>query len=415
MLIEPLPVLLRRPRTKRRLLLSSGVWSVLLGGGLLGCSGDTTGYATNPHPLPPTQVFWALQLNQHAINMALVAPSDTIRLTATPLNAEGTPLANVGRVTYSASDSNVTVDATGLVKANYPTPQTHVTASLTVGGVTLTDSALIQVTPTAFPAPLATFSIQPTPGGIGSNYRISVSIGNLFTDNQLTYCGKHCLPVSATIATGNPATDTICNINACPLLVYYSSSNVQAGAIDPYAGTGLNAVFVADTLTFFADTWAYGVFKRDSIPYSITYYQDNFLYLNLQPTIAKTGDSKPVIYPTNDTIGLGQQVYMTTLTMPAYLLDKHGNIQVTLDDTVGVSMQIDSSDNNGSYTTHITPINFCFTTACNKDSATHVIDVLLSFGQAGVYHLNTLPIPGPSTTIVVSVGPCLHGKEPTCQ
>ena len=48
-----------------------------VGGLLLGCSGS--GDTTDPVSLSPTQLFWAVQLDKHAVNLALTPP----RLTAT--------------------------------------------------------------------------------------------------------------------------------------------------------------------------------------------------------------------------------------------------------------------------------------------------------------------------------------------
>ena len=100
-----------------------------VGGLLLGCSGS--GDTTDPVSLSPTQAFWAVQLDKHAVNLALTPPYDTVRLTAHILNAAGSPLAGVtGQVHYSFPDSSVTVDSTGLLHAHYVTNATYVDASV---------------------------------------------------------------------------------------------------------------------------------------------------------------------------------------------------------------------------------------------------------------------------------------------
>ena len=90
-------------------LMLSGVGSILLG---RSGSGDTT----DPVPLSPAQTFLSVRLDQHAVNLALTPPYDTVRLNPQLLNAAGSSLVGVtGRVRYSYPDSSVTADSTGLL------------------------------------------------------------------------------------------------------------------------------------------------------------------------------------------------------------------------------------------------------------------------------------------------------------
>ena len=99
---------------------------------LLGCSGS--GDTTDPISLSPTQLFWAIRLDKHAVNMALIPPYDTVRLNPQILNAVGNPLTgDTGRVRYSYPDSSVTVDSTGLMTAHYVTGA-HIRDRLVHGG-----------------------------------------------------------------------------------------------------------------------------------------------------------------------------------------------------------------------------------------------------------------------------------------
>jgi len=225
-----------------------------LGWCILSCSGDTVG----PAALTPSQAFWALRLNQHAVNLALTAaagqPVNTVQLSATALNAMGVTLPGVYTVQYSAVDSTVTVSATGLVTAHYVTPPgqpTRVIASLAVQRVTLKDTALIQVTQAPPPSRLATFSLQPGPD---DSAKRSVD----FNNSQ-----PFAWPVKATDATGA----TICDTTGCPLQVFYSSSNPLIATID--RSTGQVSAIDTGHVVFSATTWAYGVALRDSVAFTV--------------------------------------------------------------------------------------------------------------------------------------------------
>jgi hypothetical protein len=295
---SPDPIGARRMGDRRRQWL--GVWggTAVLAFGLVGCSGDTTG----PVGLPPTQAFLTLALNYHAINLALTPPYDTVRLTTTARSAAGTALGESGRVTYQATDSTVTVDSTGLITAHYVTAQTQIIATRTVQGVTHTDTAVVAVTPSAFPAPLATFSIQPMPDGLDSA-RDAADDGG-YSLNK----GNDNIPLYAAINTGDPATDTVCDVNGCGvngynLAVYYWSSNPAVATIDRSFGYVLFSG-IPDTVTFFAETYAYGIVKRDSLPFLITYPYYQNTYLTALPAVGRPGKVLEMM-PSTTTVVVG--------------------------------------------------------------------------------------------------------------
>jgi hypothetical protein len=300
------PIGARQVGDRRRRWLGAWGGMTVLAAGLVGCSGDTTG----PAMTPSAQAFLTLALNYHAINLALTPPYDTVRLTTTARSAAGTilsgmGLARSGQVTYQATDSTVTVDSTGLVTAHYVTAQTHIIAIQTVQGVTQTDTAVVAVTPGAFSAPLATFSIQPRPDGLDSARDAANDGGfslNNYNDN---------IPIYATIGTGDPATDTVCDVNGCgingdSLAVYYWSSNPTVATIDRSHGYVLFSG-IPDTVTFFAETYAYGVVKRDSLQFLITYPHRQNIYLQALPAVGGPGKVVEMM-PSTATVVVGARV-----------------------------------------------------------------------------------------------------------
>lgn len=229
-----------------------------VGGLALGCSGDTTG----PTPLSPTQTYWVLRLNYHAVNMATVAPYNTVQLTATPLNTVGDSLPGLGSATYTAADSSVTVSPTGLVTARYTTPGTFVVATLQNPKRNLTnaDTVFIQVTDTVPQHPLATFSIQP-PSGDSAKRAIDFNPG-----------GTVFWPVSAADAVGDIMCTSSVNFYGgyqptCALQVYFTSSDPTVASIGRTDGS--LTLRRPGHVTFYATTMAYGVTKRDSLPFVI--------------------------------------------------------------------------------------------------------------------------------------------------
>ncbi|HXC24487.1 MAG TPA: hypothetical protein VNU46_01130 [Gemmatimonadaceae bacterium] len=220
--------------------------------GTLGCSGDTTG----PPPVPVVQAYWALQLNQHAVNLALTPPYDTVQLTAVPINVAGTALSGVGPVTYTPADSTVSVTSAGVVTARYQTTETFVVAHLQAQGVTLADTVFLQVTPTPPPSALATFSMQPARG---DSAKRALDFDVVDYNNGFPW----------SITAIDKAGDTVCDGHSCAYLVDYRSSNPSVASIDRLSGT----VGIAGTghVVFTATTLAYGKVWRDSVLFVIGY------------------------------------------------------------------------------------------------------------------------------------------------
>ena len=225
-------------------LLIYGVWSILLG-----CSESMN----EPKSITGPQLYWALQLDQQAINLALAAPYDTIRLTAMPLNASGTPLRGIGVVHYTSADSSVTVDSMGLVTAHFTTAKTFVVATLQdqMHRVTHVDTAVVQVTETPLlSSPLTLFSLQPARGD-SAKRAIDVE--------------SFSWPITIVDAAG----DTLCSVAGCSLQMHYASSNPDVAVIDRSTGF----VYTRDTgnVVLTASAMVYGKAFTDSVRFRIGY------------------------------------------------------------------------------------------------------------------------------------------------
>lgn len=146
---------------------------VLLALGIAACGDaeETIAPVENPQDL-----FWALRLNAHAINLSLDQSRPeyyTFKLEATPLRLDGTPFepGPGDTLIFISSDTNrVRVSPDGLITAKAVTPSpVRVLARMQAGRVPVTnlDSAFVTVTPDV--RPVKSFSIQParTTYGIG--------------------------------------------------------------------------------------------------------------------------------------------------------------------------------------------------------------------------------------------------------
>lgn len=144
--------------------LSAGALGGTLGG-VLGCRTDSSfAPAADPNTL-----FWALRLDQHAVQLSLTAPVNTIQLTATsytPFGTEWTPVAgDTAPATqwYSTDSSKVLVSSTGLVTAKAVTTSAiRVIAIRRIHNVTQADTSQVRVVDEPTPRTLQSVSIAPT-------------------------------------------------------------------------------------------------------------------------------------------------------------------------------------------------------------------------------------------------------------
>ncbi|HWZ60365.1 MAG TPA: hypothetical protein VNW46_15405 [Gemmatimonadaceae bacterium] len=267
--------------SRRRL---TQVWMALLA--LSGCDKSPT----IPAPqTDPAQLYYSLTLNDHAVTLSTVAPYDTITLTASPRSAVGVPLATVGTPTFTSLDlDHVQVDSvTGRVHAIATGRAIGVVAALAIGGVTHADTVMINVTDTATPPTLTTFSVQPRPG---DSTKVSVDGGGAITPRALD-------------GSGNPIPG---------IAVYYTSSDPTIAYIDRSAG-----YFVPvrpGKVRFTATTTVYGVTKRDSVQWTI----GHILYgvVTITPEVNAQGKIVATYVPDSIVMEVGGRVTFQNLAGP---------------------------------------------------------------------------------------------------
>lgn len=147
----------RAPMTRMREML--GLVALMA---LAGCANDLTA-----PPLRPIEgdAPWRLTIDHKAINLALTPGFETITLTATVRNVAGEALPGYPAATISSSARDIIdIGDGGVLRAVRTTSRTRVFATLTIGDMTLRDTAMVRVIAAAPPLPMTSFSIQPLPG-----------------------------------------------------------------------------------------------------------------------------------------------------------------------------------------------------------------------------------------------------------
>jgi hypothetical protein len=314
-----------RPSIHRRRWRSKSAVLPLLGSVLLGCGGD----ATSPG-LTPANAYWDLQLNEHAVALALTPGYDTVQLHAIPLNAAGQSLSNVGTTSYAATDSSIRVSTTGLVTAHYVTEadkMTSVVASLRdeAQGITHYDTVFFVVTATP-DTNIAALSMQPAPSDSAKRAIVDVQGFSGFT-----------WPAIITHTAG----DTVCSTSQCTLPIKYTSSNadvatMSTGVFGVSVALGPNFATVSPVdvgHTYFkASILAYGKQLRDSVDFLITPSLSWFVLMGRDAS----GAAALGHIPTTVTLGVGAVVNFVNSfdfigPLPPLYVNDLGPVTITFD------------------------------------------------------------------------------------
>ncbi|HEU4642100.1 MAG TPA: Ig-like domain-containing protein [Gemmatimonadaceae bacterium] len=270
----------------------------------LGCGSDPAA----PTPAQEgSHLYWALALDQHAINLSTVAPYDTVRITATPLGSTGEPLPDAAAPTYRSGDpERLQVTADGVLHAIGSGAAIPVIAELTMGNIKHTDTALVDITTDSAPPMLGSFSIHPLAGDS------AIWEANRLEDFPL----RGPVMITPHDADGNPITG---------IGVYFASSDTTVATIDRQTGE-LNGLRPGQ-ITITASTTAYGVVRADTLPFTIT--MPTVMAIFAVPTNPDAPDADIVFQPKSVTIAAGGTVLFARGIFSA--------IEITFDDTTNVA------------------------------------------------------------------------------
>jgi hypothetical protein len=117
---------------------------------LLGCGSEGSDVPTAPEqptePVRPVPVFTSVSLDPASSIISILAPLNTIRLAAAPLDQNGQPMAGIGEPSFTSDEAGVaTVGSDGTVTA-VAVGSSGITVSFTSGGVTRIERATVDVT-----------------------------------------------------------------------------------------------------------------------------------------------------------------------------------------------------------------------------------------------------------------------------
>lgn len=245
---SPMPVSFDAPRHRAA---AFGVLAAML---LAACGTDRL---TQPPASDPATLYAQLTLDQRAITLSTVAPYDTLRITATPRNSLGAPLAGTPSVTYRSLNLQLLqVSPDGMLQAIGQGEGVQVVATLTLDGVTHTDTAIVNITTESAPPRVATFRLDVPP----DSTTLPMSAGLADLVGYFLYGVTSYRPLSMVIAdsAGQPIPG---------VAVSYRSSDSTIATVDAYGL--LHGNLRPGKVAIVASATVYGVTRADSVVFSI--------------------------------------------------------------------------------------------------------------------------------------------------
>lgn len=200
--------------------------------------------------LPPSQLLARLQLNEHAYNLAIAAPYDTVQLKATGYSGTGEVID--AKVEYSialAAQDKMMITPAGLLSVSTSGTDMIVRAQMTYNGVTLTDSAFVNVFASAPMYPIEHVGFMLQQG-----------------DSAITAVGSS---HQATHIIGTDSRDS--NVPSLSVRFWLSDSSI-ASPSDPKSKTGATITVAGrrvGKVMLYTSTYAFGVILKDSLEFQI--------------------------------------------------------------------------------------------------------------------------------------------------
>lgn len=276
---------------------------------------DSDSLKPRPAQTADDELYWRLELNHHAVTLAMAEPYDTLQLVATPRNYRDETIAAAARPRYISRDvSQVEVTLDGMIVAIKPGSQSvPVVATLTVDGLTHMDSVFVKVADVAGPPTLATFSIDPLPPDSAKVASAIPGVPSPVDTLIATITDTHGTAFSALIPDGVP--------------VAFRSSDTALAKIT--ATTGEVTGVQPGVVTFYATTTVFGTRKADTLDYRLGWP----LHLIIQVVPAARGPARNIFLESDVTIGVGGAVVWN-----ASLADTTYPVDITFADPTQVAM-----------------------------------------------------------------------------
>lgn len=235
-----------------------------------GCKGDKAFAAL----ADGKSTYWELRLNYHAVRLSLHPPYNSLKLETTaytstgdvwvPLNIseiDAGAIPQVTRVDFVSRDSTlvaVAPDGTVTARGAIQGTDVYVVARRTMGGITHTDSALVQVADVAVPPVLTTLRVRPA---ATDSAKIAVRFG--YPIPNIKALNVTMLDANNTVMSGYP--------------VYLASSNVSVASVtylnvpNRFAVAKQVMAVRPGEVLIRSETWVYGVAKADSFTFTVGY------------------------------------------------------------------------------------------------------------------------------------------------
>lgn len=309
------------------------MWGVVIAATSVGCGDEFAGGL--PATSDGANLYARLEMNHHAVLLSIVAPYDTVRLSAMPKDMDGNDwfpdhltvterdsLLAVNPPKYLSQDeARVRVGANGFLQAVGTTTATgtvRVIATRQLGNVTRADTTLVRILDEPSPPKIKTFRLRPTDS-------LKVASGS-----------KLPMVLTALDSVNNPILRVVTYARS------YNPTIIGIGIDEKYSGWNVTSVYGGrhqlGTSQIISGAYVYGIVVADTITmmngYPITRGS------TIDASTANNGTVSLSLSSSNITIGPGGVVYWTNDT-------KLEPISIEFDDPSTVLAAILPAQNTG--------------------------------------------------------------------